>query len=322
MAATAPTIDGRRDPEHTPRLSPVRAVVAMTRPTHIALVVLIFTNGALLALWREGSSGSVAAALSSAWPALLLVVLAGAAIHLANEAADDETDRLTERTPFSGGSGALTASSVDPRVPLTLGLGASGVVLVGAVAAVATGVLPAPASVLLVVGLVGGLAYSLPPIAAARRGWGEPLDAVLGALVLPLYGGAAVVGAISSRDIVAFLPLFFVVLASVMATAWPDRVADAAAGKLPMQVRLGPRTLRRIALASAAAFVMTTIVSVAAGAAPLAITGLAVTPLVVVGLSRYTRVADPSASVAAMVGWTAIGTAILLVGLGAGGRLV
>ncbi len=38
-----------------------------------------------------------------------------AAVHLANEAADDETDRLTPRTPFSGGSGALAGQRTRSR---------------------------------------------------------------------------------------------------------------------------------------------------------------------------------------------------------------
>jgi 1,4-dihydroxy-2-naphthoate octaprenyltransferase len=185
----------------------------------------------------------------------------------------------------------------------------------------ASGAFSGAAAALLLAGLAGGLAYSLPPIAAMRRGWGEPLNALLGALLLPLFGVAVVVGSVGSSDVVAFLPFFLVVMASVMATAWPDRDADAATGKLTMQVRLGPRTLRLIHAAASATFVVATLISAAVGAMPLALAGLLVLPALVVGAARYTRVTSPLANVAAMVSLVAITTVALIIELNASGRL-
>ncbi len=41
----------------------------MTRPTQIALIVMVFANGALLALWRDGSWSLER--LVAMWPAAL-----------------------------------------------------------------------------------------------------------------------------------------------------------------------------------------------------------------------------------------------------------
>jgi len=291
----------------------LHAMAVMTRPTQIALIIVIALNGVLLATWR--APGSLDDGLGVAVAALLLTVLTAVAVHLANEAADHETDRLTERTQFSGGSGALEASGLDPRAPLAIGLAVAVVVVVVAIAATATGLLVPVAAVLLLLGLVGGLAYSLPPLEVMRRGWGEPFNALLGSLLLPLFTLAAVAGTVALLDAIAFLPFFFVTLASVMATAWPDRAADAATGKVTMQVRFAPATLRRVHLLASGAFVVATFVATAAGAMPLSLAGLLVLPWLVVGISRYTRTESPLANVSAMVGLTLITTATLAVSL-------
>ncbi|MEA2026410.1 MAG: UbiA family prenyltransferase [Chloroflexota bacterium] len=285
----------------------------MTRPTQIALIIVIALNGILLATWR--TPGSLDDGLGAAVTALLLTIGTAVAVHLANEAADHETDRLTERTQFSGGSGALEASGLDPRVPLAIGLSVAAVVAVAAIAVTVTNLLAPVATALLLLGLAGGLAYSLPPVEVMRRGWGEPFNALLGSLLLPLFTLAAVAGTIAPFDVIAFLPFFFVTLASVMATAWPDRVADAATGKATMQVRFAPATLRRIHLLASGAFVVATLVAAVVGAMPLALAGLLVLPWLVVGIFRYTRSESPVANVSAMVGLTLITTATLTISL-------
>ena len=122
-------------------------------------------------------------------------------------------------------------------MPLRLSLALAVVVAAAAVSRLGVGLLGPVATLLLLVGLAGGLAYSLPPVAAMRRGWGEVLNTLLGALALPLFGVAVVRGRIDPLDAVAFLPFAAVTLCSVMATAWPDRAADAATGKRTLQVR-------------------------------------------------------------------------------------
>jgi 1,4-dihydroxy-2-naphthoate octaprenyltransferase len=292
------------------------ALVTMTRPSQIALIALVLANGILLGLRGVPVAPEhlVATLMAS-----FLVVLAAAAVHLANEAADHETDRLAERTPFSGGSGGLEASGIDRAIPLRLALGLSAITAVVTIVALTADLFSGVAAGLLLAGLAGGLAYSLPPVEAMRRGFGEPLNALLGALMLPLFGVAVIAGAFGIADVIAFLPFFFVALASVMATAWTDRAADAATGKATMQVRLAPRTLRHIQAAAVGAFVAITLLSAAVDAMPLALAGLLVVPLLVVGLVRYTRSGSAVANVLAMVGLALITGAALVIDLLGGG---
>ena len=314
MATAAPV---RTHPLPAPAAAPMsrlRGLVAMTRPSQILLIVAVLLNGMLLGLWHAHP-----VRLETVSVALVLVMAAGSAVHLANEAADEATDLLTARTRYSGGSGALEASGLSPRVPLVAGLAMALAVTVATLIVSAAGVLTATATVLLLAGLAGGLAYSLPPVAAMRHGWGEPLNATLGGLLLPLFGVAVVADTIRAADALAFLPFFFVVLASVMATAWPDRAADAATGKRTLQVRRAPRALRAIAFGAAFAFIVSTLVSALAEAMPMALAGLMVTPALVIGAAGYTRVRSPLANVAAMVGMTLLTGAVLLLSLLADG---
>jgi 1,4-dihydroxy-2-naphthoate octaprenyltransferase len=297
--------------QHVPLMHPGRALLAMTRPSQLALIWAIYITGVLLGLTYQGATADpwLLAAVA------LLIAGAAAAAHLVNEAADAETDRLTMRTAFSGGSGALAASGLEARVPYRFGLVLAGLTAFTTILAWITLPLPGVAAALLLAGLIGALLYSLEPVAAMRHGWGEPLNAVLGGLLLPLAGVAVVAGRIDTTDVLAFLPFMLVALASVMATAWPDRVADAATGKATMQVRLRPPLLRRIhALASVGA-VLAVLASAAAGASPYALAGLLVVPALVVGVRTYTRRASALPNVVAMVGLGLILLATCALGL-------
>ena len=216
---------------------------------------------------------------------------------------------------FSGGSGAIERSGLSPRVPLVLALVLASAIAIVVSVLVAVGAVAFGSGLLLLGGLGGGLVYSLPPIAAARRGLGEPFNAILGGF-LPLLGVAALSSTIALRDVLAFLPFALVVFASVLATAWPDRLADAATGKAMMQVRLRPPTLRRIALTNFITFVAATAVSAITGSMPWALAGLVVVPLMLIGLRLYTRVTSPLFSGMAMAGHASITTAVLIIVIG------
>jgi 1,4-dihydroxy-2-naphthoate octaprenyltransferase len=288
-----------------------RALTLMARPSQLALIALVMLAGVLLGAWRAATPPSAEALV---WGAALLLA-AAVATHWANEAADAATDAISTRTPFSGGSGALLMSGLAPSLPLALALTLAAATVATTLAAAALGLVPPAAAVLLLIGLGGGLAYSLPPFEAMRHGWGEVLNALLGGLMLPLYGVALVVGAVAATDVLAFLPFMLVVLASVMATAWPDRAADAATGKRTLQVRWGPERLRRLHAGVSVAWAAAVALAVATDASPFAAAGWLVAPLVVLGHRWYTRDRSPWPSVAAMVGHVGVITAGLAVAL-------
>ena len=273
------------------------ALLAMARPRQIILILVVFATGSLVATWRE-SIVDISQVLVGAG----LLLPTAVAVHWANEAADAATDALTSRTPFSGGSGALARSGIAPRALTHWSIVLAGGVLAGALTLVASGHMSVPGGLLLMVGLMGGIAYSVAPVALMRRGAGEPVNAILGGLVLPIYGAASATGRIETPDIMAFLPFALITFCSVMATAWPDRTADGVTGKRTLQVRLEPGRLRVIYVASVLAWAVSLGLATWTVAIPYGLAAFAILPSVWLGWTWYTRRRSPWPSVAAMVG--------------------
>ncbi len=240
--------------------------------------------------------------LATALVGFVVFLPVAASIHYANEYADYETDQLSESTPFSGGSNALADTGLS-RLVSKHATGVTAVVSLCAVAVAATtGVLSTAAVVVL--GFIGlfGWGYSLQPAAFAWRGLGELDNALLGGVVLPVYGVAVVMDSVSVDAVVAFLPLGCAVFVNLLATTWPDRNADAAVGKNTLATRLSVSRLRGIYLIGVIGLVATTLLgwqTVLPGAVVAVTLGLV--PLFIWGLRRYTNQHSPAPTVTAMV---------------------
>lgn len=296
--------------ERVPRLW---ALWAASRPSQLALIGLLYVLGIGMAT----TGGPVVADDATVHtlddvlaPGFSMRVAAGAvallpvaiAVHYANEYADADTDALTDRTPFSGGSGALAETGL-PVSFIRVATVVACVVAVGTtLSGVVTGGLPLDAVCILLVVLVAGIAYSVPPVALVRRGVGEPVNAALGGLLLPVYG-VAVVATPTGFAALALLPFTFVVGCNLLAVHWPDRRADEAVGKRTLAVRWGPG---RIRLAFAVLAVLAAIVTVGlrwGGILPdaVALAHLAPVPFLAWGWTTLTRQENPLPAVTAMV---------------------
>ncbi len=252
------------------RLPRVWTLWAATRPSQVALVLAVYLLGVGMGTTgppitdseRAASISTVVLAPEFFAPVLLGaigLVLVTVAIHYANEYTDVETDRLTTPTPFSGGSGALVRTGLSRSFMRSATIAAVVVASMSLLALATVRGVPVDAIGLLVVIFGLGLAYSLPPIAFIRRGLGELVNAILGGVLLPLYG-TAVVASPTPAAVLAVLPFALLVICNLFATHWPDREADARVGKRTLAVRWSPRRLRR-----AFGVVATLALSVAAG---------------------------------------------------------
>lgn len=276
------------------------------RPSQLALVCLVYGLGIGMAAAGHGSPdgfgpldvGFAVAALGGLAPLLPTA----AAIHYANEYADYETDALTDRTPFSGGSGALHRTGLERRFLAGAILGS---LVVGAAATVAVGVIvgfPGDALLLLGGSAALGLAYSLPPVALVRRGGlGEVTNAVLGGFALPLYA-VAVVSTPTIEHALAVVPFSLVVGCNLLATHWPDRAADAAVGKRTLAVQWSPARLR-VAYAVLAVAASGLVAVLTGWVLPLAVAlaHVPALPFLAWGGAVLTRQRSPFPAVAAMV---------------------
>lgn len=273
------------------------ALWRMARPLIMTSVILVYILGSLIA--RAG--GYVFDEQAFAW-GLGALLLAAASIHYANEYADYETDSLTQPTRFSGGSGVLPGGVVPRFLAIeaawvTLGLCAAATLI-----AFVIGVFSWAAMFVLALGTFGGWMYSLPPLALAWRGWGEVDNAVLGGIVLPLYGYVVQAGRIDWQVIAGCAPFALLVFINLLATTWADRRADASVGKYTLATRWSATRLRVVyGLAALLSFALLPLL--AGWILPLAIviSGLPAIPVVMWGFYHYTRTEFPGPTVYAMI---------------------
>ncbi|MFC7212003.1 prenyltransferase [Natronoarchaeum sp. GCM10025321] len=273
----------------------LRALWGMARPTQLLLIFGVYGFGAVVAHAVHQTVDWTA--LRAGIPPLLLVA---ASVHYANEYADYETDALTDRTPFSGGSGALHATGLPRRLAAQATVGAF-VAAVLAVVLLYERLSPTVVALLAVI-LVFGWQYSLPPLALAWNGWGELDNALLGGLVLPVYGYTVATGSVSATAVAASLPFTVVVFLNLLDTTWPDRTADAAVGKYTLATRWDAGRLRQLYAGVAVVAVAS---PVALGATvlpdPISVTALVATPFLAWGTLWYTRRRSPLPTVATML---------------------
>lgn len=293
---------GQRETAEPNRRTVLAALWRMSRPAQLALIALVYALGVAMAFGRgaEADAGAVAVGLAALLPT-------AASVHYANEYADAETDALTDRTPFSGGSGALAESGLPRSLPLRAAVasGAVGVALLVAGAAPIGGraLGAVPAAVLVGILLVGWQ-YSVRPLRFAWRGLGEVTNAVLGGVALPLYGFSVVTGGVTVAAALATLPFALVVFVNLLETQWPDRRADVAVGKRTLATRWSAGRLRlAYGLGSLAAAGSAVALALLGDVFPRLVALGTVLPMVglVPGYYRFTRRETPLPAVVTMV---------------------
>lgn len=303
----------------------IRTLLIASRPSQIALVVLLYAVGIVIPL---ASTDVVADPVVQSVDHLLsietiprlvlglgLLLLISLSLHYANEVSDMATDRRTERTPFSGGSGALVRNPshrlIVWQTSVVFGVAAAFLTLVSAY----LGIINQTAGVIAIAGLILGLAYSVRPIRLVDRGLGEVTNVLLGTILLPIYG-IAMMGTPTVGSLLVVLPFAMVVGCNLLATHWPDRYADASIGKRTVVVRFDPTTIRTLFSGLILAYLFLVLLLWWVDMFPLKVfvAHVLVVPLLLWGRLRITRQENPLPSVIGMVilaiamgiGWSAI----------------
>ena len=186
------------------------------------------------------------------WPRLIVSMLIGLFLHIitafVNDLADVGTDGANLfRTPFSGGSGVVVEGQLTRA---DLAAGAAGLVFLSlALTCVLIFMLHVHRAIALFVGwgLLSAVEYSLPPVKLAYRGGGEFLVLVTYSLALVWAGYFIQAGFAYSPLIWVFsAPIGLAVFTLITVTQFPDREADAKAGKRSLVILFGEKTTLRI----------------------------------------------------------------------------
>jgi len=274
------------------RSTVVRHLLAAGRIYFLGGGVLVYMMGAVVA-WYEGVQVAVRPLLLG----LMVVLLLQLMTNYLNEYWDRDSDALvTIRTPFSGGSGVLASGLLSARTVylVAIACGVTAVLLTVVIGFADHLSLLALLAVTLT--LLGGMAYSQPPLRLAARGVGEITAGVVVCSLVPLIAySLQTTGGISRLFIVTCLPAAAMQFAMVLAISLPDYAADWATHKETLVVRLGQVNAARL---YAAALVVAYILSAAGLLLGLprlaAVLPLAELPIAVVqiGLARDVAAGD------------------------------
>lgn len=276
-----------REPSLQHASHPFATYFAATRPAFLSVTLA----GALIGL-GTASAGGLAINLTKALLTVLFALMAHAGANVVNDYYDalNGTDAANQERlfPFTGGSRFIQNGVLSLRATRLFGY-----TLLAAVIPAGLWLTAHSASGLLLIGLAGLLiawAYSAPPLQLMARGVGEL--AIVGGWLLVVLGTDFVQrGTFSALPVVAGLPFALLVGAILYLNQFPDRQADAVAGKRTLIVRLGTRTARwGYLLLTGAAYLWLTL-ALATGALPalcaLGLLPAALSFLACRGLLRY-----------------------------------
>ncbi len=257
--------------------NPLRRYWLATRPPFLTVTVAGFMLGVAYALYQG-------APLS--WATALLTLIGATSIHAAINVLNDYYDALNgsdthneERIfPFTGGSRFIQNKVLTETQTLHYGLTllACGI-CIGLVLSFASHLS------LLAIGAIGvfiGWAYSAPPFKLNSRGWGEPCVALGFGILIPLGTDFVQRQSWDWELLLLCLPYGLLVTNILYINQFPDRVADASAGKSHWVVRLGPERGKWIYVANVFAATGILLIAVIVGIAP-AIALLSLLPLVI-----------------------------------------
>jgi 1,4-dihydroxy-2-naphthoate octaprenyltransferase len=271
--------------------------------------------------------GAALAALDGplSWPWLAITTAGIFAIEAAKNASGevfdwdsgaDQAVAEADRSPFSGGKrvlvdGLMTRRQVWRTAALFYALGACAGVAI--VAARAPSVLP-----LGIAGMALAFFYHAPPFKLAYRGLGELAVALCYGPIITAGMYLVQRGSVPARVWIAAIPLGLLIAAFLWINEFPDRRADAQAGKRTLVVRLGSARASRAFAGIVAAAV------VALAALPLVglpwpvLLGLAGVPLAARAALRLMRAPDATERIIPAQGWTLLSFLVLSAGMSLG----
>ena len=220
-------------------MSETLAVVRASRPNFLLLAPLCAGLGLAVA-WQQGQAPE----LLHTFLVFLGAVLAHAAVNLLNEYDDFRSglDMITERTPFSGGSGALPEVPTAARRVLWAGLGT--LALVVAIGLYFLWLRGLPLLVLGAAGVMLVLTYTRwitrsPLLCLLAPGMGFGPIMVLGTVI-------ALGGGIDTTALLAPLVALLMVSELLLINQIPDAEADRAIGRRHLVITLGPAKAARL----------------------------------------------------------------------------
>jgi 1,4-dihydroxy-2-naphthoate octaprenyltransferase len=215
--------------------SPIKLFLRMSRPLFLLGAVIVYALGVGIADYLG---------VPIDWGLYLLGQAFVTALQLSaqylNEYFDSPADALNpNRTPFSGGSGAVGPGKLSRNTVLLAAVTALTIVASLTVLLINR----APATplliVVLVLGFLGAFFYSVPPVRLVTSGYGELTTSFLVAFLVPGFAFLLQTGSFHRLLLVSALPLTALHLAMMLVFEFPDYATDLKFEKETLLVRIG-----------------------------------------------------------------------------------
>jgi 1,4-dihydroxy-2-naphthoate octaprenyltransferase len=213
----------------------IRLFIKLSRPLFLLGAVLVFALGVGIARFLGNEVDWGLYFLGQAWVTTLQL-----ATHYFNEYFDSPADKANiNRTPFSGGSGALGESGLPREVAFWAGIAS----LTGATSFTLMilrldGVNPA---LFILMGFIffGAFFYSVPPVRLVESGYGELTTSIVVASLVPAFAFMLQTGELHRIVAMSTFPLITLHVAMMLIFELPDYANDMKFEKLTLMVRIG-----------------------------------------------------------------------------------
>jgi len=216
-------------------LRQLRLFVQLSRPLFLLGGMFLYSLGAAMAHYLGHPVDTGRFLLG-----LLLILTIQLMTNYLHEYYDADIDKQnTQRTPFTGGSGALGSEGLPRRTALNAAIIAIGIAAILASGLLAQGRLPLLASLVLLLIFLGAFFYSVPPVKLASSGYGELTTSLVVGGLVPTFGFAVQTGELHRLLLMSTAPLVALQFAMMLAFELPHYSADSRNGRRTLMVRLG-----------------------------------------------------------------------------------
>lgn len=210
-------------------------LIRLSRPLFLLGGVLVFALGVGIARYLGTPINWGMYFLGQFWVTTLQ--LAGQYLNEYFDAPQDVQN--TNRTPFTGGSGALGPDGLPRRTALIAAAGCLAVTASLTVLLLSQASLSPTTVLIMVLGFSGAILYSVPPVRLSTTGYGELTTSFLVANLVPAFAFLLQSGELHRLLAMATFPLTLLHLAMMLAFEFPDYATDLRLGKRTLLVRMG-----------------------------------------------------------------------------------
>jgi len=211
--------------------------IRLSRPLFLFGAALVYALGVGIARYLGVSIDWSSYFLGQAWVTMMQL-----SAHYLNEYFDMPIDAQNpDRTPFSGGSGALGQDKL-PRMTALIAAAVSLSILASMTVLIIRFINPAPtAFFIMMIAFLGAVGYSVPPVRLAASGYGELITSIMVANLVPAFAFLLQAGEFHRLLAMSTFPLTALHLTMMLSFEFPDYATDLKFEKRTLLVRMGWR---------------------------------------------------------------------------------